>query len=130
MSSYSRHGSYSEKVLAARKRRKTVGEIVLVLLILAFVRSFLLQSYRIDDNSMLPGLQKGDHVFSSPFLHGPDFFGMRLPALSKPYRGEMVLVRSSSDPHASGWSRFWDSILRFFSFQRYSPLDRAYGDGQ
>ena len=128
MFSFSRRRSYSEKVLLARKRRKTAGKVLLALLAIAFIRAFFVQSYRVNDDSMAPSLLAGDHIFASPLLRGPEFFGFKLPALSQPYRGEIVLVSRGSDPFESGWATFGGAILRFLSFQRFPSPGRAADD--
>lgn len=125
MFSFSRRRSYSEKVLLARKRRKIAGKVLLALLVIAFIRAFFVQSYRVNDDSMAPSLLAGDQVFASPLLCGPEFLGFKLPALSQPYRGEMVLVSRGSDPFESGWATFGGAILRFLSFQRFSSAGQA-----
>jgi len=123
--SFSRRRSYSEKVLLARKRRKIAGKVLLALLVIAFIRAFFVQSYRVNDDSMAPSLLAGDQVFASPLLCGPEFLGFKLPALSQPYRGEMVLVSRGSDPFESGWATFGGAVLRFLSFQRFASAGQA-----
>src|SRR5215813_8828008 len=59
-------------------------EALLVALILAFfIRSFIVQAFKIPSGSMIPTLQVGDHILVNKFL-----YGLRLP-----YPFEKVLVQ-------------------------------------
>src|SRR5215471_18533202 len=59
-------------------------EALLVALVLAFfIRSFIVQAFKIPSGSMLPTLQIGDHILVNKFL-----YGLRLP-----YPFEKVLVQ-------------------------------------
>lgn len=111
MGTFSRHRSYTEKVLLARKRRKTLARTVLFLVLLALARSFLLQSYLLEDDAMAPSFVKNDRVFVTPLPYGPMFCGLKLPAIAQPKRGDVVLVRQDLSPFQGGASQF----LRVFS---------------
>lgn len=71
-----------------------------VILIVLFVRSFLVEPFRIPSASMMPGLVDGDFIFVNKFS-----YGLRLPVLNtkflsmgQPKRGDIVVFRLPSDP--------------------------------
>lgn len=81
------------------------------------ILSSLFFSMRVLENeTMMPGLQKGDHfIFSSfrfySFLPGSDISNFL-------HRGNIVLVDTSLKKKHSVFYFFFDSVLRFFSAQR------------
>ena len=129
MSILSRHRSYTEKVLASRKRRKIAGRVLLVLIVVSLVRSLVLQSFTVDSRSMLPALSPGDIVLSFPLPLGAVTLFGKLPRLTDPRRGELVIVAPDPIPSESAAFRAWDSVARFFTFQRFSPMAFRYGEG-
>ncbi|HWP68117.1 MAG TPA: S26 family signal peptidase, partial [Rectinemataceae bacterium] len=128
MSLFVSHRSFTEKVLASRKRRKTAGKILLVILCISLVRAFFLQSYKISSTIMEPGLVPGDLVVSFPLPLGAVTLFGKLPPIDTPKRGELVLVRPDALPVQSAWSNAWDSVIRFFTFQQVSPSALRYGE--
>lgn len=118
MGTFSRHRSYTEKVLLARKRRKTLVRIVLFLIILALVRSFLLQSYLLEDDAMAPSFVKNDRVFVTPLPYGPMFCGLKLPAIAQPKRGDVVLIRQDPSPFQGGVSQIFRAFSSHYSLAR------------
>jgi signal peptidase I len=127
MTLLSRHRSYTERILAARKRRKALARAVLVLVIAACARSFLAQAYAIDTASMQPALSKGDIVVSFPMPAGATTIFGKLPRLTDVKRGELVLVDPAPVPTERWAFRALDILARFLTFQRYSPMARRYG---
>src|SRR3954451_13704398 len=70
-------------------------EALLVALILAFfIRSFIVQAFKIPSGSMIPTLQVGDHILVNKFI-----YGVRVPftkvkfgtSYRKPRRGEVIV---------------------------------------
>ena len=127
MAIFSRHLSYTEKVLSARKRRKTFGRILLIILAVSFVRAFFVQSYSVDSSSMQPALMRGDRILSFPLPVGAVTIFGKLPPLSDIKRGELVIVAPDPIPTESQLFRAWDSLARFFTFQKFSPQALRYG---
>jgi signal peptidase I len=71
-----------------------------VLLIIALVRSFFFEPFRIPSASMMPGLVDGDFILVNKFS-----YGLRLPLLyakfvpvGEPRRGDVIVFRLPSDP--------------------------------
>lgn len=127
VSLFSRHLSYTEKVLTARKRRRAIGRAIGFLLFIAFVRTFFIQSYKVTTASMQPALATGDLVLASPAFYGPKTIFGKLAPVASPGRGELVVVSPDALPIEGKWFRLWDAAARFFSFQRFSPLAVRYG---
>ena len=128
MSLFSRHRSYTEKVMAARKRMRALGKVLLVLLVVSLVRALLIQTYRVGTTSMQPTLVPGDRIVSFPLPVGAVTIFGKLPRITDMERGEMVIVSPDPFPTESPWFLAWDSVARFFTFQYYSPMGSRYGD--
>jgi len=58
-----------------------------------FVRTFIVQAYKIPTSSMVPTLIPGDKIFVSKLIYGPrvPYFGIHLPGIRKPKRGDVVV---------------------------------------
>jgi signal peptidase I len=80
-------------------RQKSVAreytEALLVALLLAFfIRSFIVQAFKIPSGSMLPTLQIGDHILVNKFLYGlrlPYPFEHTLVEWKQPGRGDVIV---------------------------------------
>jgi signal peptidase I len=84
----------SQSMARAKNGQKSVvreyTEAILVALVLAFfIRSFIVQAFKIPSGSMLPTLQIGDHILVNKFL-----YGLRLP-----YPFEKMLVEWKQPNH-------------------------------
>src|SRR5215510_2051193 len=86
-------------VSRAKSSQKSVAreytEALLVTLVLAlFIRSFIVQAFKIPSGSMLPTLQIGDHILVNKFLYGlrwPYPFEKMLVEWKQPVRGDVVV---------------------------------------
>lgn len=116
-----RHHSYTERVLASRKRRKSFLKFVLFLLILATFRSFFAQVFYVRSSLMDPALLPGDRIVTFPLPFGATTIFGKLPPLTKAVRGELLILSPPQALTESFWSRALDSTLRFFTLQRISP---------
>src|SRR5499426_1791087 len=86
-------------------RRKSVvreyGEALFVALLLAlFIRSFVVQAFKIPSGSMIPTLVIGDHILVNKL-----FYGIRMPIAEKyileyrkPERGDVLVFVYPEDP--------------------------------
>jgi signal peptidase I len=74
-----------------------LGAIAVALL----VRTFVVQTFYVPSESMVPTLLIGDHVFVNKFVYGPQLpgAGWRLPALREPRRGEVIVFRFARTPY-------------------------------
>jgi len=70
------------------------GEALFVALLLAlFIRSFIVQAFKIPSGSMIPTLEIGDHILVNKFVYGVrvPYLGTLLLPVSKPRRGDVVV---------------------------------------
>ena len=70
-----------------------VGTLALAVVIALSIRTFVAEPFRIPSASMYPTLLVGDHLFVNRFVYGAaiPFTDLRLPALSDPKRGDVVV---------------------------------------
>lgn len=128
MALFVRHRSYTEKVRAARNRRRAFGKIFVIFLLLGLFRTFFLQTYRVDSDSMEPALARGETILSFSLPLGAYTLFGKLPPLDVPRRGELIVAAPRAFFDESWGFRAWDSLARFFTLQRYSPMARRYGE--
>jgi signal peptidase I len=78
------------------------AEALLVALLLAFfIRSFVVQAFKIPSGSMLPTLQIGDHILVNKFIYGlrlPYPFERTLVEWGQPQRGDVIVFVYPKDP--------------------------------
>lgn len=88
----------------AAKRQSTLREYVeaalWALVLTLFLRSFVLQAFRIPSESMRDTLLVGDFLFVNKFEYGPKipFTHLRLPGLHAPKRGDVIVFQFPQDP--------------------------------
>ncbi len=76
-------------------------EAILVAAVLAlFIRTFIVQAFKIPSGSMIPTLLVGDHILVNKFVYGiPIPFGDgKFVEFSRPDRGEVIVFRYPKDP--------------------------------
>jgi len=80
--------------------REYAEAIILAVLLALFLRTFVIQAFKIPSGSMLPTLQVGDHILVVKFI-----YGIRLPILNKvivplkaPQRGDVIVFVYPVDP--------------------------------
>lgn len=88
----------------SRPKRKSAlreyTEAILIALLLAFfIRSFIVQAFKIPSGSMIPTLLIGDHILVNKFIYGPQvpFTHTRLFPVRKPRRGEVIVFLEPRD---------------------------------
>lgn len=66
------------------------------LLFFIFLRTFIIEAYRIPSGSMIPTLLVGDWLFVNKLVYGPHipFTNSHLPGFREPRRGDVVVFRS------------------------------------
>jgi len=91
-------------ILSSKKFEKSVvreyTEAILVAIILAlFIRSFVVQAFKIPSGSMLPTLQIGDHLLVNKFIYGVKIpmVGTVLIPWKSPARNDVVVFRFPKD---------------------------------
>ncbi len=70
-----------------------VVTLVIAVAIALAIRQFIVEPFRIPSGSMFPTLLIGDHLFVNKLAYGPriPFTDIRLPGLSEPKRGDVVV---------------------------------------
>jgi signal peptidase I len=90
--------------LAQRTYSRTIWEniksILGALAIFLFLRTFLIEAYRIPSGSMIPSLLVGDWLFVNKLVYGPHipFTDTNLPGYREPQRGDVVVFVSPHQP--------------------------------
>lgn len=81
--------------------REWVEALGVALLLALFIRSFIVQAFKIPSGSMLPTLQIGDHILVNKFAYGVrvPVVGATLFDVSDPMRGDVVVFVYPEDPH-------------------------------
>jgi signal peptidase I len=80
--------------------RENVEAILIAVIIALFIRTFVVQAFKIPSGSMKPTLQVGDHILVNKFI-----YGVKIPYLStvvlpvkNPQRGDIVVFKFPVDP--------------------------------
>ncbi len=79
------------------KPREYLELIVSSVLLALVIRAFIVQAFRIPSGSMEDTLLVGDFLLVNKFIYGAKvpFTDVRLPALRKPRRGDIIVFRSN-----------------------------------
>ncbi len=79
--------------------REYFEAIVIAVLLALFIRTFIVQAFKIPSGSMLPTLQIGDHLLVSKFIYGVKlpFTGTMLVPIKEVSRGDVVVFRFPKD---------------------------------
>jgi signal peptidase I len=80
--------------------RENAEAIFIAIIIALFIRTFVVQAFKIPSGSMKPTLQIGDHILVNKFIYGvkiPYLNTVLLP-VKKPQRGDIVVFKYPLDP--------------------------------
>jgi signal peptidase I len=79
--------------------REWAESIIIAVILALIIRAFVVQAFKIPSGSMIPTFQVGDRIFVNKFLYGAriPFTDIRLPALRRPIRGDIIVFRSPED---------------------------------
>jgi len=82
------------------------------------INALFLSSYVIQTGTLTPTLEKGDRVFATPLLYGGSipFTSYRLPPISAPKRGDLVVYRTASTPRRPWWRKILYEPYKFLTF--------------
>lgn len=86
-----------------QKKKSVVREyaeaIGIAILLALFIRTFVVQAFKIPSGSMLPTLQIGDHLLVNKFIYGIrlPFAGTVLVPIKEPERGDVIVFRFPRD---------------------------------
>jgi signal peptidase I len=73
-----------------------IKPIIIAAILALFIRTFIIQPFKIPSNSMFPTLKPGDRIFVSKFIYGAKipFTRYRLPEVREPKTGDIVVFLS------------------------------------
>jgi len=89
---------------AAPKKKSALRENIEVFIVAAllalFIRTFIVQAFKIPSGSMKETLQIGDHILVSKFMYGVKlpFVMTTIIPLADPKRGDIVVFKFPEDP--------------------------------
>jgi signal peptidase I len=94
--------SLHENDLALKKKsrlRENVEAILLAILLALFIRTFIVQAFKIPSGSMEDTLLVGDHILVSKFSYGirMPFSNQTIVPIGNPQRGDIVVFRFPGD---------------------------------
>ncbi len=95
------------------------------MLLVAGIRTFVFQSWRIEDDSLSPALEAGDIVIGVPYIML--IRGTPFGITGSPRVGALVLAADNSSTTVQLSLRILDALIRFLSFQQISPVEMRYG---
>lgn len=90
--------------MAAEKKKSVVREyaeaIVIALILALFIRTFVVQAFKIPSGSMIPTLLIGDHLLVSKFVYGikNPFTGSTLVSLGSPEKKDIIVFKYPENP--------------------------------
>jgi signal peptidase I len=80
--------------------REWAESLFVALIIAMFLRTFVLEAFKIPSGSMIPTLLVGDHIFVNKFVYGIrlPFMSYRLTEWSEPKHGDVIVFAYPHDP--------------------------------
>jgi signal peptidase I len=80
--------------------RENVEAILLAIVLALFIRTFIVQAFKIPSGSMKETLLIGDHILVNKFLYGVKlpFISTTIIAYKEPKRGDIVVFKFPEDP--------------------------------
>jgi signal peptidase I len=80
--------------------RENIEAILVAIVIALFIRTFVVQAFKIPSGSMKQTLQIGDHILVNKFIYGIKIPYLRktIVPLKKPRRGDIVVFKYPVDP--------------------------------
>lgn len=79
--------------------REYAEAIIIAILLALFIRTFVIQAFKIPSGSMLPTLMIGDHLLVNKFIYGVrvPFSGKTLVPIKDPKSGDIIVFRFPKD---------------------------------
>jgi len=129
-------GSVERYSSSMRKRRFNLfGSLAfrivfIALLLYLVVAHFLVSTSRVESVSMSPTLEPADRVLVSSLAYGPrvPLSKARLPGLSKPARGDIVVIRPPYVQDTTFARRLFEPLVAFFTLQKATLRRDLYGE--
>lgn len=86
----------TENIVRKKSLLREYIEAILIALVLAvFIRTFVVQAFKIPSGSMIPTLLVGDHILVSKFVYGikNPFTGAVIVPLKEPVRNDVIVFK-------------------------------------
>ncbi len=79
--------------------REWMESLVIALIIALFIRTFVVQAFKIPSSSMVPFFHVNDRIFVNKFIYGAriPFTDLRFPSLRQPKRGDVIVFIAPKD---------------------------------
>ena len=94
--------SEAGKQAAAPKSRlrENIEAIIIAVILALFIRTFIIQAFKIPSGSMLPTLQIGDHILVNKFIYGVKlpYLNTNLIPVGEPERDAIIVFRYPEEP--------------------------------
>ena len=89
-----------KEITPKSKLRENVEAILIAIVLALFIRTFVVQAFKIPSGSMEPTLQIGDHILVNKFIYGVKIPYLRktIIPVSEPDRGDIIVFRYPEDP--------------------------------
>ncbi|MCJ7617534.1 MAG: signal peptidase I, partial [Desulfobacterales bacterium] len=80
--------------------RENIEALILAILLALFIRTFIVQAFKIPSGSMKQTLQIGDHILVNKFIYGVKlpYFATTIIPYKKPQRGDIVVFKFRQEP--------------------------------
>lgn len=80
--------------------RENIEAIIVAILLALFIRTFVVQAFKIPSGSMKQTLQIGDHILVNKFIYGikMPFWGKTIIPVKEPKHGDIIVFRFPEDP--------------------------------
>lgn len=90
----------NEKNLKKSNLREWIESIVIAFILAMFIRTFIIQAFKIPSGSMRKTLIEGDRLMVNKLRYGPKipFTSKRIPGFSTPQRGDIIVFVYPQDP--------------------------------
>jgi len=82
------------------KLRENIEAIVIAVILALFIRTFIVQAFKIPSGSMQPTLAIGDHILVNKFIYGVKvpYIGKILIPVKEPKHGDIIVFKYPEDP--------------------------------
>ena len=80
--------------------RENVEAVLIAIVLALFIRTFIVQAFKIPSGSMKETLLVGDHILVNKFIYGVKlpFVGTTLIPVKEPQRGDIIVFKFPEDP--------------------------------
>ena len=90
----------SSDTISRSSLRENLEAIIIAVILAMFIRTFIVQAFKIPSGSMKETLQIGDHILVNKFIYGVKvpFFDITLIPVADPEREDVVVFKYPEDP--------------------------------